>query len=137
MKRTVLCFLCSLLALFAQGQIDRHAVVRRNNPVVERLDRLSSLTVGNGGFAFNVDATGLQTFPEYYESGVPLGTMSDWGWHSFPNTENYRAEEALKEYDFGHHSGVHGTYSVENRGDERSRAAANYLRANPHRLHLG
>ncbi len=137
MKRTVLCFLCSLLALFAQGQIDRHAVVRRNNPVVERLDRLSSLTVGNGGFAFTVDATGLQTFPEYYESGVPLGTMSDWGWHSFPNTENYRAEEALKEYDFGHHSGVHGTYSVENRGDERSRAAANYLRANPHRLHLG
>ena len=137
MKRTVLCFLCSLLALFAQGQIDRHAVIRRNNPVVERLDRLSSLTVGNGGFAFTVDATGLQTFPEYYESGVPLGTMSDWGWHSFPNTENYRAEEALKEYDFGHHSGVQGTYSVENRGDERSRAAANYLRANPHRLHLG
>ena len=137
MKRLLIALAACAVAAGLHAQIDRHAVVRRNNPVVERLDRLSSLTVGNGGFAFTVDATGLQTFPEYYESGVPLGTMSDWGWHSFPNTENYRAEEALKAYDFGHHSGVHGTYSVENRGDERSRAAANYLRANPHRLHLG
>ena len=121
----------------AQAQIDRYDVVRRNNPTVTVIDSLASLTVGNGGFAFTVDATGLQTFPEYYENGVPLGTMSDWGWHSFPNPENYHAEEALKEYDFGHHNGVSGTYSVENKGDERSRAAASYLRANPHRLHLG
>ena len=117
MEKKQLCLLTCLLALCVQAQIPRWEVVRRNNPIVKKLDRLSSLTVGNGGFAFTVDVTGLQTFPEYYESGVPLGTMSDWGWHSFPNTENYRAEEALKEYDFGHHNGVKGTYSVENKGD--------------------
>ena len=138
MKKTntlILC--CCLWALPLFSQIDREAVVIRNNPVVEALHPLSSLTVGNGGFAFTVDATGLQTFPEYCKDGIPLGTMSDWGWHSFPNTEGYRAEEALQAYDFGHSNGVAGTYSVENKGDQRSRDAAAYLRANPHRLHLG
>ena len=137
MKRILMALACCIGVVTLYAQINRRDVISRNNPVVKKLDRLSSLTVGNGGFAFTVDATGLQTFPEYYESGVPLGTMSDWGWHSFPNTENYRAEEALKEFDFGHHSGVKGTYSVENKDDERSREAASYLRANPHRLHLG
>ena len=138
MKKTntlILC--CCLWALPLFSQIDREAVVIRNNPVVEALHPLSSLTVGNGGFAFTVDATGLQTFPEYCKDGIPLGTMSDWGWHSFPNTEGYRAEEALQAYDFGHANGVKGTYSVANKGDQRSKDAAAYLRANPHRLHLG
>lgn len=31
--------------------IDREALVTRNNPVVERLDTLASLSVGNGRFA--------------------------------------------------------------------------------------
>jgi len=136
-----------------KGRIDREKVVRRNNPHVTSLDSLSSLTVGNGGFAFTVDGTGLQTFPERYSKGVPLGTMSDWGWHSFPNTEGYRAEEALQTYDFGHTHKLEvpldgyeankprisggELYSVENKADARAKAAANYLRANPHRLHLG
>ncbi len=137
MRRILMALACCIGVVTLNAQINRRDVVSRNNPVVKKLDRLASLTVGNGGFAFTVDATGLQTFPEYYESGVPLGTMSDWGWHSFPDTENYRAEEALKEFDFGHHSGVKGTYSVENKDDGRSREAASYLRANPHRLHLG
>ncbi|MCR5130750.1 MAG: hypothetical protein K6C10_04725 [Prevotella sp.] len=132
-------------------RIDRQVVVSRNNPHVIQLDSLQSLTVGNGGFAFTVDATGLQTFPERYSQGVPLGTMSDWGWHSFPNTEGFRAEEALQSYDFGHthkfefnkQGEVQGgslkvePYSVENKDAPRAKAAANYLRANPHRLHLG
>src|SRR2546430_16833031 len=57
--------------------IDRQAVVARHRVVRKRLDTQSPLQVGNGGFAFSVDATGLQTF-------VPFNTMSDWGWHSFP-----------------------------------------------------
>ena len=32
-----------------------------------------------------VDATGLQTFPEAFEQTIPLGTLSDWGWHTSPN----------------------------------------------------
>ena len=82
-------------------KIDRHALLERNSPVVEQFDSLSTLTVGNGRFAYSVDATGLQTFPEQYSKGVPLGTMSDWGWHSFPNTENFSFDETLIECDFG------------------------------------
>ena len=53
----------------ASEKIDRRKVVTRHNPHVTHLDSLSSLTVGNGRFAFTVDATGLQTFPKKYEIG--------------------------------------------------------------------
>lgn len=117
------------------GKIDRYALVSRNNPHVTAIDTMASLTVGNGRFAFTADVTGLQTFPETYSKGVPLGTMSDWGWHSFPNTEDYRFEETLKEYDFGR--GRQELYSVQFKEDGRQKDAANYYRVNPHRLHLG
>jgi hypothetical protein len=126
------------------GKIDREALVKRNNPVVSQFDTLASLSVGNGGFAVTVDATGLQTFPELYAAGVPLGTQSHWGWHSFPNTEGYRFEETLESYDFGH--GQPGLYSVQPRPSRdpaemakimKRMEAVNYFRANPHRLHLG
>ena len=127
MKQTITTFLLFAFCLSAGAKIDRHSVVRRNNPIVNSIDTLSSLTVGNGGFAFTVDATGLQTFPEYYENSVPLGTMSDWGWHSFPNVNNYKAEEALDSKQ----------YSIEKFTNQRRKDAAAYLRANPHRMHLG
>jgi len=114
--------------------IDRQSLVNRHHIQVDRFDTLASLSVGNGEFAFTVDATGLQTFPEYYERGIPLGTQSQWGWHSFPNTNGYHLEEALKEYDF------HGRkilYAAQVRTPERNKEAADFLRINPHRLHLG
>ena len=117
------------------GKIDRYALVTRNNPHVTAIDTMASLTVGNGGFAFTADVTGLQTFPELYSAGVPLGTMSDWGWHSFPNSNDYKFEETLKEYDFGR--GKTELYSVQFKEDGRNKDAANYFRINPHRLHLG
>lgn len=64
--------------------IDREALVNRHTVKVQAFDSLASLSVGNGEFAFTVDATGLQTFPALYEQGVPLGTQAQWGWHSFP-----------------------------------------------------
>ena len=119
----------------ASAKIDRKALVERNNPHVTAIDTMASLTVGNGGFAFTVDVTGLQTFPEEYANGVPLGTMSDWGWHSFPNVDSLRFEETLREYDFGR--GKTELYSVQIKDDERKKAASDYYRVNPHRLHLG
>lgn len=116
-------------------KIDRLALVNRNNPHITSIDTMASLTVGNGGFAFTVDVTGLQTFPETYSLGVPLGTMSDWGWHSFPNTDSLRFEETLKEYDFGR--GRTELYSVQFKEEGRNKDASNYYRINPHRLHLG
>src|SRR5208282_6348185 len=71
------------------GQIDRQALVTRHNVVLHRFDAGNPLTVGNGGFAFTVDVTGLQTFPEAFEQTTPLGTLSDWGWHTAPNPNNW------------------------------------------------
>jgi len=118
-----------------QSPIDREALVNRNNPQVTSFDSLSSLSVGNGEFAYTVDATGLQTFPEMYSQGVPLGTQSQWGWHSFANPTALRHEETLKNYDFGR--GRMEPYSVEFKEDGRNKDASKWFRANPHRLHLG
>lgn len=119
----------------ASAKIDRQALVERNNPHLTAVDTMASLTVGNGGFAFTADITGLQTFPEEYSNGVPLGTMSDWGWHSFPNVDSLQFEETLREYNFGR--GRTELYSVQIKDDERKKAACDYYRVNPHRLHLG
>ncbi|MCW9705299.1 hypothetical protein [Fodinibius salsisoli] len=120
--------------LQAQNFIDRHALVTRHNVEIMEFDSLNSLSVGNGEFAFTVGATGLQTFPEFYERGIPLGTQSQWGWHSFPNTGNYIMEDVAKYYTTD--DGREVPYAVqpdEGRGAE----AAHWLRTNPHRLHLG
>ena len=121
--------------LTAYAAIDRKALVTRNNPVITSVDTLASLSVGNGGFAFTTDITGLQTFPEYYKNGVPLGTQSEWGWHSFDNTDNLRMEESYQKFDFGH--GHRELYATEFKTEGRAKDAANYFRQNPHRLHLG
>ena len=134
MRRLLALLACATLLAGCGSRIDREALVRRNNPHLTAMDTLASLSVGNGGFAFTVDVTGLQTWPELYANGVPLGTMSDWGWHSFPNTEGYTAEECLREYDFGRgHAEPYSCQFPEGRRQE----AADYLRANPHRIHLG
>jgi hypothetical protein len=118
--------------LFAQ-KINRKAVVQRHNVVVNSIDSLSSLSVGNGNFAFTVDATGMQSFPEAYAKGVPLGTQSVWGWHSFPNTENLKLEEAQKTYDL---EGRKISYTVQPK-EPAAKKAVEYFRVNQHRLQLG
>lgn len=113
--------------------IDRHDLVTRHNPVINQIDSLDVLTVGNGNFAFTVDATGLQTFPEYYEQGIPLGTQSNWAWHSFPNDENYHLSQVTQKFNSCADSVPYVyRYSNGEKGD-----ASEYLRQNPHRLHLG
>ena len=85
-----ICFVFIYFTYIATAQsINRRQLVQRHTIVNTTFDTLSSLSVGNGRFCFTVDATGLQSFPEYYAKGVPLGTQSEWGWHSFPNPENY------------------------------------------------
>ena len=115
-------------------KIDRFALVNRHNVQIAGFDSLNSLTVGNGRFAFTVDATGLQTFPDFYKNGVCLGTQSEWGWHSFPNLENYRLEETFQYYEV---EGRQVPYAVQWKEPGRKQEAANYFRMNPHRLHLG
>jgi len=131
---TAVCFMAACTSP-KETPIDRQALVARNNPHVTTIDSLASLSVGNGEFAFTVDATGLQTFPTTYKMGVPLGTQSQWGWHSFDNPQNLQPEESLKEYDFGH--GHKELYATQFKEDGRAKDASNWYRINPHRLHLG
>ena len=133
--KQLLLFITIFLPVVGLAKIDRRQVLTRNNPHVNAIDSLASLSVGNGHFAFTVDATGLQTFPEAYRNGIPLGTMSDWGWHSFPNKQQLTTQETLRLYDFGR--GRQEPYAVQIKEDGRKKDAANYYRVNPHRLHLG
>lgn len=116
----------------AKGVIDRRALVARHNPRVTTFDALTPLTVGNGEFAFTADPTGLQTFPELYEDGIPLCTQSQWGWHSTPAPGGLSEKDLrLEMFDtYGRRVG----YPTSARGQE---ALFNWLRENPHRLHLG
>lgn len=117
--------------------IDRKTLVSRHNPTNRQADPLSPLTVGNGSFAFTADVTGLQTYPEHYlgvegqlSDSIPLGTQASWGWHSFSNPHGYELADSFREYDY------HGrpiTYPYGRFGSQ----AVEWLRANPHRLHLG
>jgi hypothetical protein len=110
--------------------IDRKALVRRNNPVITRIEPLSPLSIGNHEFAFTADFTGLQTFPESYE--VPLGTQSTWGWHSTvaPGYYTYKDLE-LQAFD------TYGRQVYYPVAPGARKEAYHWLRQNPHRLHLG
>lgn len=130
---TILFLLLATTIIHAQP-INRKNLVQRHNIRVNKIDSLSSLSVGNGRFAFTVDATGLQSFPDAYAKGVPLGTQSDWGWHSFPNTDNYKREEAVRTYDL---EGRKISYVVQIKEPDHAKKAVDYYRVNPHRLQLG
>lgn len=84
----------------AQGMpINREALVTRHNPVIRKIDVDSPVTLGNGGFAFTADATGLQTFAtEYHRQGVPTETLCRWAWYSEPNPANYQLSDAFADH---------------------------------------
>jgi hypothetical protein len=136
LSRTVISLLVlsfSVITIHAQ-KIDRQQLVRRHNIFVTKVDSLSSLTVGNGTFAYTVDITGLQTFPETYKRGISLGTQSEWGWHSFIDTSGFKRSEAIRSY---HLNGRDIGYTVQWNSPERNKGASNWFRQNPHRLQLG
>lgn len=116
-----------------QEKIDRESVIARHHVKINEVDTLNSLSLGNGKFAMTMDITGLQTFPVQYHKGVPLGTMSEWGWHSFPTDQNYTIEETLDSLE------SHGRkvpYARQWDSNTPQGKASNYLRQNPHRIHL-
>lgn len=128
--------------------INRQQLVRRHNVRQDRLDPASPVSVGNGDFAFTMDLTGTQTFPDDYpvgecgdkDAGTLLGTQSSWGWHSSPpagDTPDLR--DSLVEYD-SPRGPVRYVDLNGGKQDELSEAltgAEAWLRANPHRLDLG
>ena len=112
------------------GRLDRRAVVRRHNPVVTKFDAGSSLSVGNGSFAFTVDCTGLQSVPDLYLDGVPLATQAEWAWYTMANPAGYRYEDTFAE--FTTHNGRRVKYpSKWEKPEER------FFRETPYKLGLG
>ena len=140
MKKTLIFLILSVFLMVSCSQsknnnkpIDRYALVHRHNIEITKIDTLASLSVGNGEFAFTTDITGLQTFYKEYEKGMPLGTQSNWGWHSNPNIHQYKREECEKYFDFQGRKVPYLHQLKEGRG----KGASDYFRENPHRLHLG
>lgn len=115
------------------NRIDRHALVSRHDVIVHEIDPMGTLAVGNGGFAFNADVTGLQSFPEYYEKTMPIGTLSDWGWHSFPNPHGY----SLKDYKMTVIKKYNRQFVFPSASTSHPTPEAAYLRMNENRFGLG
>jgi hypothetical protein len=116
----------------APDPIDRRALVTRHDVHLTRLDPESPLSVGNGEFAFTVDVTGLQTFAEAFEQTIPLGTLSQWAWHTAPNPDGWHIDRFERRAFHGRGRTVPYVDIPGERTPE-----INWLRANPHRLHLG
>ncbi len=113
------------------SRINRNAWVTRHNPTIHTLDVDAPLTVGNGGFAFTADITGLQTFAErYHRQGIPVETLARWAWHSQPNVNNYKLADANRDFQMpdGRHLGF---------PTRQDTPAGDWLRKNPHNHPLG
>ncbi|WP_348217387.1 glycoside hydrolase N-terminal domain-containing protein [Luteolibacter sp.] len=123
-------------ASFATGAetsapIDRQALVTRHNPGNRKADVDGTLTVGNGGFAFGADITGLQTFAEqYHRLGVPVETQSRWCWVTDPNPQKFTLADASR--DFTNAEGRVIAYPTN-----QSSPAGDWLRRNPRSHPLG
>jgi hypothetical protein len=137
---TLLC--CAVLILAGSANeaasddpspIDRHALVSRHDVIVREIDPAGALAVGNGEFAFNCDVTGMQSFPQYYEKTMPIGILSNWGWHSFPNPEGYTLDNFKMTVIQKHQR----EFVFPSSSTSRPAPHAAYLRANPHRFGLG
>lgn len=114
------------------ARLRRADLVRRHNPSLKSLDPAAPLSIGNGEFAFTADVTGLQSFPESYNSAMPLCTMSQWGWHTSPRSSGPDAVNLrLSQFE------THGRKVGYATSAEGQTALYNWLRENPHRLHLG
>ncbi|MCL2400551.1 MAG: glycoside hydrolase family 65, partial [Defluviitaleaceae bacterium] len=115
--------------------IDRKQLVQHHDPKLFEIDTSSPLSVGNGGFAFTVDVTGMQTFYDHYaQDNVPLCTMSEWGWHTTPASGKgyYTSDDLIQtEYDY---DGRKVYYPVEK--VEGNAHVYDWLRHNPHKFNL-
>jgi hypothetical protein len=141
MKSRHFCLVLYVIIIISSGcdpktRIDRYALVTRHNIENSVIDSLNSLSVGNGEFAFTADITGLQTFPDFYSKGISLGTMSNWGWHTGENPGNFKLKDVYKTYDV-HGRPVDYVHQFRYGEDVNKAASSDWLRANPHRIHLG
>ena len=115
----------------AASRINRNAWVTRHNPTLHKLDVDAPLTIGNGGFAFTADITGLQTFAErYHRRGIPVETLARWAWHTQPNPNNYKLADTNQDFQLP-------DGRVLGFPTRQASPAGDWLRKNPHNHPLG
>lgn len=118
--------LCAAILFGCRAPIDRKEIVSRHDIVTHATNPRSPAQVGNGGFAFGMDITGLQTFE-------PFNTLSDWGWHCFPQDETTRRQY----YRGGVPVEIGGKRIYMALPDETQPEISDWLAKNPHRFNLG
>jgi len=114
--------------------INRKSILDRNNPKYSNINKNAPLSIGNGRFCFTADFTGLQTFFDDYEKAddaFPLCTMAEWGWHSYPMSEDGEASLRLTPFDT---YGRQVCYATDSSGQEE---LFKKIRVNAHKFHLG
>jgi len=144
MKVAIISAAClAALPALAEEKLDREAIVRRNQPVLGKADKLTPFGLGLPGadFVFTADITGLQTLADFHRGGQDLNTMAGWAWHEFPNPENFTLADCTAPHP---HDGETRPYPPMTPPDdlpaekkERWRKASAWLRSNPHRIGLG
>ncbi len=116
------------LTVYGQSnvKINRRALVTRHNISITDRNLDGPAQVGNGHFAFGFDITGLQTFSHN------ANTMSDWGWHTFPEPDGQTAADFKgQQWDT---QGRMVRYDIQN---PQQRVLTDWMIANPQRLNLG
>ncbi len=115
--------------------INRKELIDSHNPVLQKADIDSALTVGNGELAFTADITGLQTLYREYDA-LPLCTMAQWAWHTKPVSES-RYAYTLEDLVMTEYTDARGRKVVYPKkkmpGNEE---VYDWLRENPHKLNL-
>lgn len=114
--------------------MNKEKILQEYSPKYKKFEYTAPLQVGNGELAIGVDLTGLQTFSETYaENFAPLCTMTQWGWHSTPVSEDkkeYTPQDLTDTvYDF---NGRKVKYPTKKTPEN----VYNWLRENPHRGNL-
>lgn len=102
--------------------IDREALVARHH--IQSGDIKQVMALGNGGFCFGVDGTGLQTFGG--------NMMADWAWHSWPLPEGASMKDVPET----------GTIETGRLTGEMEKAAwrddvSSWMFQNPHKFNMG
>jgi tetratricopeptide (TPR) repeat protein len=112
--------------------INRAEILTSCNPELHEIDYKAPLTVGNSSIAFTVDPTGVQTLAEDYDvNGVPLCTLSNWGWNATEQNQLSDLKETIYTTGITKKEVAYPTDVPENQAHLYAA-----LRENPHRLNL-
>ncbi|MDG5487803.1 hypothetical protein NYR55_04095 [Sphingomonas sp. BGYR3] len=118
------------------ARIDRKALVSRHAVELTRIDPHAPMMVGNDNLGFTADITGTQTFADAYSPLVPMLTMAQWSWHSFPNPAGYAERDGW--VDVPMPGGRTAPFPwIRDWKELETRPALKWLRENPHRFGMG